>query len=194
MKGQKISLLFLFILTGLVSVHARESDFGKISSITAFGFDPVTRFEGRVTAPGVSVSQEFYVRIVKNIQAGMGFKYLLPRETEKEKLLNWQSFYGSVKLFIPTSDLPFYVKAAAGYCFIQGNESFKNDYSNLGGGFYYFLGGGVDMPFYYSSSVRFSFIFDMGYSSYMADAKQGSADLTLHYLTLDMMTGIGLKF
>jgi len=194
MKRIQFALILLFLLTGPAAVHAGSGEFGTITSITALGFDTLGRYENTRTNPGLSLCQEFYFDIGKTLQGGAGFKYLPPREMAEGEQLSWQPVYGSIKLYIPTSDLPVYLKAAAGYTFVQGNDAFKVGISNLHGGFYYFLGGGLDLPFHYSRSVRISFVFDMGYSSYKAGAKQGTDEVSFSYLTLDVIGGIGLKF
>ncbi len=192
----RASLLALLLLTAALSaVEARSGDFGNVLSLTAAGYDPVGRFENSTArSSGVSLCQEFFIDAGDSFQAGIGFKYLFPREYSDGESLSWQPLYGSIKAFIPATELPVYIKASAGYAFVRGNSSFDDKYTDTAGGFYYFLGGGVDLPFYYSRSVRFSFIFDMGYSSYGGRAERGSSEISLSYVTLDMTVGIGLKF
>ena len=191
MKKQLLLSLILFSVS--FSLFAKEPT--HMNSVTFFGFDPITRYENEVLNPGVSLGQELYASFNDTIYAGAGFRYLFTREVKDDGQLTWQPIYAAVKLKIPGIKLPFFVKGAVGGCFVQANNSFKDGKNNLSGGLYYFAGAGIDLPFYYTDTVRFSFVFDMGYASYNGSYEDytGKSE-NFEYTTLDMLAGLGISF
>ncbi|MDC7233000.1 MAG: hypothetical protein PQJ58_07195 [Spirochaetales bacterium] len=191
MKRKTLISLFLLLITA-AGIHA-ESRF-HIHSVSLMGVEPVGRYKMDVTKTGFSAAQELYFSTGGLLQFGGGFRYLFPRETRDSEQLTFIPVYTAVKLFLPVETVPLYAKGAVGYNFIEGNSQAVNNLGELKGGLYYSLGGGVDFPVYYTDSVRFSFIFDMGWSSYSGTARKESSESKLSYTTMDILAGLGIRF
>lgn len=192
MKHRKLLTLPLMIL--LISTGLSADSRVNFHSISLFGFEPISRYENVVTGSGISLAQELYYGSGKLLQIGGGFRYLVPRETEGDEQLSWIPVYAAAKLFLPVESVPIYAKGTAGYCFADGNNAALLNKSDLKGGFYFSLGGGVDLPVYYADLVRFSFVFDMGWSSYSASYSRNGSESSLSYMTMDMLVGMGIRF
>lgn len=191
MYRKLISLLFL---TLLISQGVSADSKVDLHSVSLFGFEPVSRYENVVTGSGISLAQEFYLSWGELIQLGGGFRYLFPRETEDDEQLSWIPVYATLKLFLPVESIPLYAKGSVGYSFVEGNNAAVLNKPDLKGGFYFMLGGGVDLPLYYTDSVRFSFVFDMGWSSFSGSYTSGSSERSLTFMTMDLLSGIGIRF
>jgi hypothetical protein len=192
LKQQREMFILILLMASFAPLQAGES--GRIHTVTSLGFDPVSRYGSLVAGTGISLYQEVYIGMGKVIQAGVGLGTLFSREIPEEGSLSWQPVYGSVKFFIPQSEVPFYLKGCAGYAFVQGNNAFMTGKTDLRGGLYTVLGGGVDMPFYYGKTVRVSCIFDMGYTSYSGEVKQGERETGISYNTMNVAAGLGMRF
>ncbi|QEN09260.1 hypothetical protein EXM22_15205 [Oceanispirochaeta crateris] len=192
-KSRRRGLLFLcLIFTTIAPLAADESI--KVHMVTNMGFDPLSRYQNISSGTGFSLGQEAYISLGDKLQIGAGGQYLLPREISGEGRLGWQPIYLAMKLFFPQKDLPFYLKGSAGYTFIQGDSSFMAGKTDLEGGLYYLLGAGVDLPFFYTDSVRFSLVLDMAYASFSGSVKQNGSDESIQYTTMNMSAGIGMRF
>lgn len=183
------TLALVFLVSQLVSGANRFN----IHSVSLFGYEPVSRTDYKVTGSGISVAQELYFSWGSIFNIGAGGRYLFPVDTENEETLSFIPVYAALKIFLPVDSVPLYAKAAAGYNFVNGNDAANLNKDSLTGGLYYSLGGGVDLPFYYSDSIRFSFVFDMGWSSYKINYKDGGNEKDLGYMTMDMLMGLGIR-
>lgn len=191
MKRKKITLLLLLIMIPL-SVSAQKG--GRLHTVSLFGFEPVSRYNNVVTGSGISLAQELYISTGRLLQIGGGFRYLFPRTSEDDEQLTWMPLYGAVKLFLPVESVPLYARGALGYSFLSGNSAAEQNKTDLKGGMYFNLGAGVDLPLHYTDSVRFSFVFDMGWSSYSGSYTSGSSERSLTFMTMDMLAGMGIRF
>ena len=190
---RKQLVLCLLIFSAVSALYAGEPT--HLHSVTFLGFDPVTRYEKEVLNPGISLGQEFYASFNETIYAGAGFRYLFAREVDDDGQLTWEPVYAALKLRIPGMDLPFFIKGALGGCFVQTNHSYRSGKEKIRGGIYYFAGAGIDLPFFYTDTIRFSFVFDMGYASYNGSYETDSGkNKNFEYTTLDMLAGLGIRF
>jgi len=187
-KNITVLLLIIMMAQGLPAVSRFN-----IHSIGLFGYEPVSRYENKVTGPGLSLAQEFYYSRGSLISFGAGCRYLFPVETVDNEELSFTAVYAALKVFFTDKTVPLYAKAAAGYNFIEGNEDVELSKNNLKGGFYYSLGGGIDLPLYYTDFLRFSLVLDMGWSSYSAGFESSGGNESLSYITLDMLAGLGIR-
>lgn len=191
MNQKKLTLLIILLILSQGLFAESKVD---IHSVSLFGFEPVSRYENVVTGTGISLAQEVYISWGELIHLGAGFRYLFPRETENEEQLSWIPVYAAAKLFLPVESIPLYAKGTIGYSFVNGNSAAVLNKPELKGGFYFNIGGGVDLPLYYTENLRFSFIFDMGWSSFSGSYTSGEYEQSLTFMTMDLLAGLGIRF
>ncbi|MDC7241934.1 MAG: hypothetical protein PQJ50_16385 [Spirochaetales bacterium] len=202
---KKITLLALLALLSIPAWAERPS----FHSVTLFGLEPYNIYQRESSdgeksryfmTAGMSLVQEFYISPNDLLSFGAGVRYMFERSIDEFSVvssgekLTFIPIYGVLKINLPVDNVPLYAKLAAGYNFVQGNPAFNDGKTGVWGGFYYSVGGGVDYPFYYSEKTRLSFIFDMGWSSNTVNWENDSSRRREHYMSLDLLAGLGVRF
>lgn len=110
---------------------------------------------------GLSLGAEFFSSINKNVDAGGGIVYQVPRKISNydgDAKFNFIPLYGALRLRFtsePTSPSP-YVVIQLGYNLFFGNDGYRGDGTDLEGGEYVGFGGGIIFNEKYAIELHYS--------------------------------------
>jgi hypothetical protein len=146
---------------------------------------------------GFSFGADFLCAVHDNIELGIGIEYQIPRSQVKyEGDFNFAPLYGIIRFPISLRYVTLYSLGRIGYGFFFGEERYTGTFGKLTGGFYYAVGGGIEL-------IRFTLFGRENYlfleSTYSAnngrvedDYFNYSADVC--YRRMDIFFGLGGKF
>lgn len=187
MKKKGILFFYLsFICISALPLFGATPDW-RIHSISSLGIEST----GRMTIEnensdhmktGFSIKQEVLVSIAPPLDCGAGIRYLFQREDSKDREYNWIPVYATLRLKLPSAQIPFYLKGTAGFSILKEET----------GGLYYGLGIGTTIPIYYTKYFRYALDFGMDYSS--CNGKTGTDKKDVRYTSLDFSAGLAFSY
>lgn len=137
------------------------------------------------TDTGFFVGGEFSTSITPLISLGGGLRYQLQRSDTDATDAKWNfiPLYLLGHVNVPAGLVTIFGALHVGYNLLQGNDDFKGD-ADLGGGLYYAIGGGVELPM----GLQFELLYGVNNGTLEQDGY--SADFTASQISVS----VGFKF
>lgn len=187
-KKNILTFCLSFICISTLHLSGASPDW-RLHSITSLGIEPTARIKiGEENSDhmktGFSLKQEILVSIAPTLDCGAGIRYLFQREDSFDQEYTWIPIYMTVRLQLPSRQIPFYLKGAGGYSILKDET----------GELYYGLGVGTTIPIFYTRNFRYSMDFGIDYSSCNGRTGSDSDTTDIRYTSLGVSAGLGISY